>query len=162
MSTPLKLRAGDEEDLAVLGAFLQDALVPVHDMCFLSEERRFVVVANRFRWENVKPAPGAEEEEATEGPFERIHCGIAIEHVRRAQTRGFAPSSEADQGRLLVMLTIRVEDGALTLHFSGGAAIRLEVDHIEAFVQDMGEPWPTLWRPNHPVEDGVDRKDGTG
>ncbi|MEE8562657.1 MAG: DUF2948 family protein, partial [Alphaproteobacteria bacterium] len=53
MSTPLKLRAVDAEDFAVLGACLQDALVPVQDMRFLGEENRFVMVANRFCWENL-------------------------------------------------------------------------------------------------------------
>ncbi|HSR55240.1 MAG TPA: DUF2948 family protein [Alphaproteobacteria bacterium] len=169
MSTPLKLRAVDEDDLAVLGAFLQDALVPVQDMCFLEDERRFVIVANRFCWENLQPAADGGEEgeaepqaEASAPAYERVHCGITIEHVNRVQARGFTPGSEADKGRLLEMLTIMPEDGALTLHFSGGAAVRIEADRIEAFVQDLGDPWPTLWRPRHPIEDGVDQEGGTG
>ncbi|MGY9006559.1 MAG: DUF2948 family protein, partial [Alphaproteobacteria bacterium] len=50
---PLKLRAIDSDDLDVLGAFLQDALVPVCDMQFIPDERRFVLVANRFCWERL-------------------------------------------------------------------------------------------------------------
>ncbi len=165
MSTPLKLRAVDEDDLAVLGTCLQDALVPVHDMCFLAGERRFVMVANRFRWEGLKPAAGggeapeAKAADAPEGPYERVHCGITFEHVARVQTRGFTPGSERDAGRLLEVLTILPEEGALTLVFAGGAAVRLEVERIEVFVEDVDEPWPTLWRPQHPVEDGPTEDD---
>jgi hypothetical protein len=177
MSTPLKLRAVDEDDLAVLGTCLQDALVPVHDMCFIGAERRFVMVANRFRWEGLKPAarrgegPEAKTADEPEGAYERVHCGITIEHVARVQTRGFTPGSETDAGRLLEVLTILPEEGALTLVFAGGAAVRLEVERIEVFVEDVDEPWPTLWRPHHPfdegpvdegpVDEGVDRGGGT-
>ncbi len=58
MSEPLKLRAVDANDLAVIGACLQDALVPVQDMCFLADEHRFVMVANRFCWEKLEGPDG--------------------------------------------------------------------------------------------------------
>jgi hypothetical protein len=66
---------------------------------------------------------------------------------------GFTPGAAADRGRLLEVLTIIVEGNELTMVFSQDAAVRLDVDTVEVFVQDMGEPWPTLWRPHHPVED---------
>lgn len=163
MSTPLKLRAIDEADIEVLGACLQDALVPVHDMRFLAEEKRFVIVANRFRWENLEPGAAPEEQDTGEDQgssarrYERIHCGITIEHVTRVQAKGFTPGGEGEQGRLLEVLTILAGDGELTLIFAGGAGVRLEVEKIEAFLQDMGEPWPTLWRPRHPEDEGLDQ-----
>ncbi len=62
----LKLRAEDAEDLAVISACLQDALVAVSDLAYAPEERSFLFVANRFRWENgLRPAP-------CEAPFERV------------------------------------------------------------------------------------------
>ena len=161
MSEPLKLRAVDADDLAVIGACLQDALVPVQDMCFLPDERRFVLVANRFRWENLsgsapdRPAEGASTPNAgqSSGVYERVHCGVTFEHVNRVQTLGFTAGAADDQGRLLEILAIMAEDNELTLVFSGNAALRMEVDGIDAYVQDMGEPWPTVWRPRHPVAD---------
>lgn len=167
MSTPLKLRAIDEADVEVLGACLQDALVPVYDMCFLAEEKRFVMVANRFRWENLEPGTTAEESGAGEDQaeparrYERIHCGITIEHVSRVQFKGFTPGAEGEKGRLLEVLTILAGEGELTLIFAGGAGVRLEVEKIEAFLQDMGEPWPTLWRPRHPEDEALDQGGGT-
>src|SRR3546814_2045479 len=47
---PLKLRAHDPADMDVVAALLQDALVPLGDMTYLAKEKRFVMVANRFRW----------------------------------------------------------------------------------------------------------------
>ena len=174
MSTPLKLRAVDAEDLAVLGACLQDALVPVQDMRFLGAENRFVMVANRFCWEKLAAGTGtapeagarlAPEEGTGAGAgaqtYERVHCGITFEHVKKVEARGFTPGAAADQGRLLEVLTILADDGVLILVFSGGAAVRLRVDEVEAYVQDIDEPWPTLWRPHHPAEDEPDRDGGT-
>ncbi len=166
MGTPLKLHAVDADDLAVLGACLQDALVPVQDMKFIGEENRFVMVANRFCWEKL-PA-GAPDESREGGPesYERVHCGITFEHVKKVATLGFTPSAEADKGCLLEVLTILADGAVLTLVFSGGVAVKLDVGEVEAFVQDIGEPWPTMWRPHHPVDDeadqdGLDQDGGT-
>ena len=174
MDERLKLRAADGDDLAIVGAYLQDALVPVADMCFLSDENRFVLVANRFRWEKLEVRDGdASQERASAKPagepgetYERVHCGITFEHVKRVKSLGFAPGAAADRGRLLEVLTIVVEDNdaanEITMVFSGNTAIKLEVDAVEVFVQDLGEPWPTMWRPHHPVEEGPDQGDATG
>ena len=136
MADALKLRAVDEDDVAVLSTVLQDALVPVAEMVFLGDEQRFVLVANRFRWE-----PG----EAARG-FERTFAGLCIDHVTRVQRRGVSP---ADTDRILVLLALRAEAGSLYLEFAGGGSIRLEVERIACRLDDLGEPWPTPWRPSH-------------
>ena len=154
--TPLKLRAIDADDVAVLAACLQDALVPATDMRYLAAEKRFVLVANRFCWEklpatSLDPAAGQDEK----GPFERVHCGLTIEHVTRVATRGFNPTDPTDADRLFEVLTLLAEDdgqgsAALVVVFAGHAAVRLEVERIEILAQDVGEPWPTLGRPIPP------------
>jgi Protein of unknown function (DUF2948) len=142
--TALKLRAVDADDVAVISAVLQDALVPVAEMAWLPEERRFVLVANRFRWEPAELPAG------TRDRFERTLAGLCIEHVLRVQRRGFSPS---DGNRILALLALRAEGDALFLDFAGGASIRLEVAHIEGRLDDLGEPWPTPWRPRHAVDE---------
>ena len=138
----LKLRAEDTEDLAVISAILQDALVAVSEMAWLPDEQRFVLVANRFRWE-----PTAGE---TRRNSERRMCGLRIDGVKSVQRRGFSPR----QGdRLLVLLAIRAAEEGLFLDFAGGSSIRLEVERILCHLDDMGESWPTRWRPRHPVGD---------
>jgi len=47
----LKLLALDEEDLAVLSAYVQDAVLKVSDLVYLPKEQRFAVGMNRFIWE---------------------------------------------------------------------------------------------------------------
>jgi Protein of unknown function (DUF2948) len=143
MTGPLKLRAEDEEDLAVVSAVLQDALVPIGEMAFLPEEKRFVLVANRFKWEG-EPLQGGKL-------FERTHTGIAFDEVAAVKTRGF-DRKEAD--RILQVLAVRAEPGAVLFDFSGSDSMRLEVGRILCHLEDLGEPWPTPWRPRHPLEEG--------
>jgi Protein of unknown function (DUF2948) len=135
----LKLRAEDEEDLAVFSACLQDALAPVGDMAFLAEEKRFVLVVNRFRWE------------CKDEPCERTLAGICFESVEAVRVQGFRPS---ERERILELLAIRREPDATVLEFANGARLRLETARIRAVVEDIGEPWPTAWRPNHPLDEG--------
>jgi hypothetical protein len=165
---PLKLRAHDAEDLGALAACLQDALVPLADVVYLKAEKRFVMVANRFMWERGAedaPAPMAEPgaakggesadarfEEAEAGPlYYRVNCAVYFDWVRQVHFRGLDPR-EKDQ--ILNLLTVEVEPGeakpgAVLLEFSGGGTIRLEVRGIRCHLEDLGEPWPTRWRPDH-------------
>jgi len=76
--------------------------------------------------------------------------GLRIDGVTSVQRRGFTPR---DSERLLVLLAIQAEPGTLFLDFAGGSSIRLEVERILCHLDDLGEPWPTRWRPRHPVED---------
>ncbi|MEI9982522.1 MAG: DUF2948 family protein [Aliidongia sp.] len=51
-----------------------------------------------------------------------------------------------DNDRILSLLTLQAEDGAIELIFSGGAGIRLEMPKIVVHLEDIGDTWPTLWR----------------
>lgn len=156
---PLKLRAHDPQDMDVVAALLQDALVPLGDMKYLPAERRFVLVANRFRWHGdpeederpVAPEPQAEGEDVSFDdaglpPFERVNSGICFDKVARVRYRGLKPGGNEE---ILSLLTITSEPKAVTLIFAGEAAVRLEVEAIRCHLEDLGQPWPTRWRPHH-------------
>jgi hypothetical protein len=147
----LRLRAEDAEDLAVISACLQDALVSVGDLAYDRDARIFVLVANRFRWEAGPKGRGAD------GPFERTLCGVTFDEIDGVVYRGFHRSEE---DRILSLLAIRqmldlgssAISGAIDLEFAGGATIRLTAAAISCRVRDFGEPWPTVWQPDHPLD----------
>lgn len=164
---PLKLRARDAEDLRAVAACLQDALVPLADVAYLKAEKRFVLVANRFRWEAAPgtvdgraedpagaPPGDARFEDQGESPpgaiYERVNCGVCFDRVKGVRVRGLNPR-ETDQ--ILCLLTIAPGPGHVTLVFSGDAEIRLEVGQIRCHMEDLGRPWPTRWRPSHAPND---------
>jgi hypothetical protein len=143
----LRLRAEDREDLAVISACLQDALVAVADLAYDAERRNFLLVANRFRWE-CQPSPdsgGGVE-------FERILCGLSFEGVESVAYRGFR---RTEHDRILSLLAIGSDETgtAIDLAFAGGVTIRLAAAAIRCRLRDFGEPWPTNWQPDHPLED---------
>ena len=140
----LKLRAEDDEDLAVISACLQDALVTVRDLAYVAEDRSFLLVANRFRWEGgARPTPD-------ESGYQRILCGITFSEVSAVSYSGFRRS---DDGRILALLAVRREGATILLEFSGGATIRLEAARLLCHARDIGEPWPTQWQPRHDMDE---------
>lgn len=165
----LKLRIQDEEDLRAAAACLQDALVQVGEMAYLADEKRFVMVTNRFCWEceaaQRDDLPDTDEGGDEEGdarfadnhpPFERVHTGISFDGVRKVRLRGI---DRRRRTQLLELLTMMMQNGKLYLLFAGDAAIELTVDRLRGRMQDLCEPWPTRWRPRHDVvKDG----DATG
>lgn len=142
---PLRLRAEDLEDLSIISSCVQDAILPIADMVYVPSEQRFVLVANRFRWERLA-LPGND-------PNERIHCGIAFGKVTRTRTRAIDLRNRA---LLLNLLTIHAEphnEGfRVTLLCANDRAIGLDVAAIDILMGDYGDPWPTPARPSHDVE----------
>jgi hypothetical protein len=160
MPAPLKLLAFDAEDLEALAACLQDALVPIGDMAYLPEEKRFVLVLNRFCWEcgvaqyyleqPADPLPRPDHDVAeSEAPFERVHAGLCFEGVTRVRRRGI----DWRRDRILSLLTIRLEEGRIYLIFAGGAMVELTVESVRCRMEDLDEAWPTRWRPRHAADE---------
>ena len=143
----LRLRAEDADDVAVISACLQDALVSVRDLAYDPGDRSFILVANRFRWEGCDAA----DERAV---YERTLCAITFDGIDAVAYRGFYRSEE---DRILALLAIRAmpaRNGArIDLDFAGDATIRLTAAAISCRARDFGEPWPTAWRPGHPLDD---------
>jgi hypothetical protein len=148
----LKLMALDEQDLAVLSANLQDAVVRISDMAYLPGSRRFALVAARFDWVA-----------AVQGQMERCHTGLHFDRVRSVQRQGLDPAARKTVLNLLSIVFEPAEPpaGTLTLTFSGGAAIRLEVDCLEAQMRDLGTRWKARAQPGHPLDDSPNAQDHT-
>ena len=173
MAPPLKLRAGDSEDLCVISACMQDALIALSDMSFLPAERRFVLLGTRFRWENCPEflAPRNERAERAEEPcgaYERVKCALCFDEVTAVRMQDLPAGGGPE---ILELLAITVGDPAavpdgrpdgaaeggpasVTLFFAGGGTVRLEVGRILCHLEDLGAPWPTTRRPSHPLDEG--------
>lgn len=139
----LNLIALEAEDLDVLSAHLQDAVLRVSDMTFLKQERRFAALLNRFDWEHAASAD--------KGAFARRRSGLRLERVLDAKVMGI---DLGDGDKVLSLLAILFEakdapEGYVTLQFSGGSAIRLHVECVEAELRDLGAAWETKKKPAH-------------
>ena len=142
----LKLVALDPEDLAVISAHLQDALVRVGDLTCLPAQRRFALAARRFDWETDPDEP----------PRRRL-AAMHFERVRAVRARGI---DRANPDRVLNLLAITFTEtnapsGCVTLLFSEGA-IQLELECIEGQMKDLGPVWEAESRPRHDLHDHRD------
>jgi len=143
----LKLRARGADDLQVLSACLQDAILPIGDMTFERAARRFVMVANRFCWER-----GDDGDDA----FDRVNCGVVFEGVNAVKLRRI---DRTDRSLLLSLLAISLDElpggAAITLVCAGNRDIRLETAGISCQLEDFEAPWPTRKRPYHILDDAT-------
>ena len=152
----LKLQALDGLDLAVLSALCQDAVVRVEDLAFDRRDRRFVLVCNRF--------DGMPVADKGRRGYERRRTGLRFERVTRAQIAGFDVRAA---GTVLALLAITFAPGdapagQITLQFAAGAAVRLDVDCIEAELKDLGAVWSTALKPDHTADDPAAAAAGHG
>lgn len=140
---PVALRALDGDDLRVISALVQDAILPVGEMTWDRRRRRFALLLNRFRWED----KGAR-------PPERVQAVLAIEDVQGVATQGV---DRADRDLVLSILALdwtAGEDGTgrITLVLAGDGAIALDVETIEVTLRDVTRPYvaPSGKTPRHP------------
>ena len=137
----LRLHALDDEDLSLVSAILQDALIRVGDLAYLPAQRRFALVGARFDW-------AAE----AEGRLERCRVGLHFEGVQRVRLLRVSPERPETVLSLLAVTFApgpETPSGVVELVFAGGAAIRLDVECVEAQLRDIGPRWTVKSRPSH-------------
>ena len=150
---PLKFVVLDEEDLEVVSTHLQDAVVKVADVHWRPQEKRVVVAVNRFDWESA-------ENSAAE--YRRRRAALRFERVLSCKCRAISPAGQDTVLNLLAVEFAETDEpsGVVTLVFSGGAELRLEVECLEAELADLGPTWITAARPVHSLADEGQPKTG--
>lgn len=147
----LKFVVLDEEDLEIVSAHLQDAVVKVADVLWRPQESRVVVALNRFDWEGVKP--GNPE-------YRRRRSALRFERVLSCKCKSVNPAGKDAVLNLLAVEFAETDSpaGVVTLIFSGGGAVRLEVECLEAELADLGPTWTTGCCPAHAIEAQTETK----
>ena len=151
--TDLKLLALEPEDLSVVSAHLQDAVLKVADIAFLPRERRFAALLNRFDWAEANHPGTSSRIHTNKQAFTRRRTALRFENVQSARLKNI---DLADTKRVLSLLAVQFEaigaddpSGSVSLIFAADAAIRLDVEYIEAEMRDLGAAWGTASKPEH-------------
>lgn len=145
---PLHLKARDEEDLTILSALCQDAVVPMGEISYDAGQRRFAMLLNRFRWEDADRA--AKRNRAVE----RVQSVLLFDDVMSAKSSGV---SQADKDTIISVLSVTFtagEDGAgdVEITLAGDGNILLSVETLDVTLKDVTRPYvaPSKKQPNHP------------
>lgn len=144
----LKLVAMDEEDLKIVSAHMQDAVLKVSNLDYRPAEKRFVLACNRFVWDQ-KPVRQRGKEN-----YERRRSVIHFDRVTNVRVLNISRTNADD---VLSLLAINFEpadapSGVIELVFAAEKTIRLAVEVIEMRLVDLGPAWETGSKPDHITE----------
>lgn len=139
--TDLKLLALDSEDLDVIAAATQDAIVRVGDMGYAKADQRFALLMNRYAW----------EDDAGGNKGVRKRAALHFDRVNAVKVSGIDTNSlEGTLDLLTIRFTESVAPGGhVDFAFAGGGTVRLEVEVLEARLQDLGAAWAAKVKPEH-------------
>ena len=140
-----KIIGKNKEDLKIISAYTQDSLVAIKDIVFLKKNRIFIILINRFMWEDF--------EKYSKKIKKRIRCAIKFECILNVKSKNI---NQANKKKLLECLAIKCnntsdENYNINFFFSGGGIITLVSESIEVIMQDMGKPWEVRHTPKHKI-----------
>ena len=147
MSERIKLRllGKNHEDLKVISAYLQDSILIVNDIVYLKQNRTFVMIVNRFMWED-----------AEKGIFrqnKRIRCAVRFEEVIKVEAKNI---NQKNKNKPLECLAIKCssifdEIYKINIFFAGNSIITIISEVIEVVLHDLGKPWNVKHIPIHKI-----------
>ncbi|SDZ61128.1 Protein of unknown function [Jannaschia faecimaris] len=139
---PLRLWATDAEDLRVVSALVQDAVLPASEMRWQKGARRFAILLNRFRWEH-----GTRR-------AERVQTVLTAGDVLSVRGQGVLPG---DADTVLSLLSIEWvpgddAEGTLRLTFAGDGLVEVACECLDVTLRDVTRPYaaPSGKVPGHP------------
>ena len=144
-SVHLKLLGKNQEDLKVISAYLQDSILIVKDIVFLKQNRIFIMIVNRFMWEDVEK--GVFRQNKT------IRCAVKFEEVIKAESKNI---NQKNKNKPLECLAIKCnpvfdETYKINIFFAGDSIITIISEVIEVTLHDLGKPWNVKYIPAHKI-----------
>jgi hypothetical protein len=144
-SVNLKLLGRSVEDLKTISAYLQDSIIFQKDITFLKKNKIFLILANRFMWEDAEKGLFRENK--------RIRCALRFDQVSNVICKNINQKKKNKVLELLAIknLTIKDQSIEISLIFAGDSIITILAEEIEVLLDDLGEPWVVKKAPKHKI-----------
>tara|TARA_Y100000590_G_scaffold41530_1_gene44311 strand:+ start:1205 stop:1654 length:450 start_codon:yes stop_codon:yes gene_type:complete len=141
----LKLIVRNREDLKVISAYSQDSIVAVKDITFLKKNRIFVMIMNRFMWEDI--------ERGINRQSKRIRCALRFEGILKVKSKKINQENKKKRLECLAIECNEIlnKNNEINFFFAGGGVITLISESIEAIMRDLGEAWNVKHTPKHKI-----------
>ena len=141
--TNLKLLATSDQDLRVVAAHLQDAIVEIQDIASLKKNRIFLIQLNRFMWEDVE-----------KGVFrknKRIRTVLKFDNVISVLSKNINTKEDKTFLDFLTIESKLLPDRSfeIKLIFAGDGVIKIKAEVIDVTLDDQGSPWESKTQPKH-------------
>ena len=143
--TNFKLLIKNQEGIKIISTYAQDSIVAVKDIVFLKQNRIFIMIINRFMWEN--------SEKGISGHHKRIRCAIKFEEVFKVKSKEI---NQKNKNKCLECLAIKCNEISnnnykIKIFFSGDSIITLISEAIEVVMNDLGKAWNVKRIPEHKI-----------
>ena len=141
----LRLIGKNQDDLKVISAYLQDSIATIKDIVFLKKNMTFIMIVNRFMWEDVEKGVFRENK--------RIRCAVKFEEVINVKSRNINQKNKNKPLEYLAIKCNLTSDKAyeIKIFFSGDSIITLKTEAIEVVMHDLGESWNVKHVPKHKI-----------
>ena len=141
----LKLIGKNQKDLKVISAYLQDSIIAVKDMVFLKQNRIFVMIVNRFMWEDIAKRVFRKHK--------RTRCALRFGEVIEVKSQNI---KQKNRNKILECLAIKCrlfsdENYEIKIFFAGDSLITIITENIDVVVHDLGKPWNVRHIPLHKI-----------
>ena len=145
MNDHLNLIGDNEEDLKVISAYLQDSIAVVRDMVFLKKNKTFIMMVNRFMWEDA--------EKGLLRSNKRIRSAVRFEGVIQVKSKNI---NQKNPNKILEYLAMKCDSDEddnkkIKIFFSGNGIIILILEAIDVVINDLGKSWNVKSVPKHEI-----------
>ena len=141
----LRLIGKNQDDLKVISAYLQDSIVIVRDIVFLKKNMTFIMIVNRFMWEDVEKGVFRQNK--------RIRCAVKFEEVLKVKSQNINQRNKNKPLEYLATKCSLVFDKTyeINIFFAGDSIITIISEAIEVVMYDIGKPWDVKHMPIHKI-----------
>jgi len=140
-----KIIAQSPLDLKMISAYLQDSIIIVKDIVFLKQNRIFVMIVNRFMWEDIEKGVFRQNK--------RIRCAVKFEEVIKVESKNINQKNKNKPLECLAIKSSSIFDEVykIKIFFAGDSIITIISEVIEVALHDLGKPWNVKHIPIHKI-----------
>ena len=133
------------EDFEIISAHLQDSIVTIRDIVFLKSNKTFLMIVNRFMWEDIEKGLYRENR--------RVRCAVKFESVLKVQTKNI---NQKDKNKPLECLAFKCSSkpnnyNLINIFFAGNGIITIISESIDVIMEDLGKSWKVKKAPLHKI-----------
>ena len=141
----LKLVGKNIEDLKTISAYSQDSIVKIKDIVYLKENKIFIVMLNRFMWEDL--------EKGVFRNYKRIKSVLKFNFIESVLVKNI---NQQQKNRNLELLAIKSNYNQNNLYdinliFSGNSIALLKSEEIDVMLDDQKYYWKVKHSPKHKI-----------
>ena len=135
----LKIKFLDKDEIKIFSTLCQDGIFSFDEIIYNKSDKVLIATFSRFCWEFV-------EKNIKDKTFYRVVSGIRICNVNKIT---YTNKDKINSSKFINLLSVDYDKNEITLNFSLDVTIKLFIEKIEIYLDDLDMPWPTGKKPMH-------------